>query len=236
MPTARQVATAPLEAGIVGRRLIDVLGPTQPLTTFGAAAGVLEIPLADGSLAYGAVRSLFASNGELAIVHGRAEALAAWAVRHRADGHALRHHRLRRADPRLRLPLAGDPRARGRRDLRDGPLAHRYRAQPRPLRIVGLGSRTRPRVLVAFHVRDLRPQAARRAVELRRGQCPRPPRGYRSLRARRPARRRQGDPRRSRLPHAPCQRQLGVAARPLRAGPAVRRRRAASDRHRRRHH
>ena len=66
-------ATAPLEAGMVGRRLIDVLGPTQPLTTFGAAAGVLEIPLPDGSLAYGAVRSLW-SNGELAIVHGRADA------------------------------------------------------------------------------------------------------------------------------------------------------------------
>src|SRR5256886_1781239 len=71
-------ATAPLEAGVIGRRLIDVLGPTQPLTTFGAAAGVLEIPLPDGSLAYGTVRSLW-SNGELAIVHGRADALAAWA-------------------------------------------------------------------------------------------------------------------------------------------------------------
>jgi two-component system, cell cycle sensor histidine kinase PleC len=71
-------ASAPLEAGMIGRRLIDVLGPTQPLTTFGAAAGVLEIPLADGSLAYGTVRSLW-SEGELAIVHGRADALAAWA-------------------------------------------------------------------------------------------------------------------------------------------------------------
>src|SRR6266436_6335519 len=71
--------TAPLEAGMVGRRLIDVLGPAQPLTTFGAAAGVLEIPLADGSPAYGAVRSFHGSNGELAIIHGRAEALAAWA-------------------------------------------------------------------------------------------------------------------------------------------------------------
>ncbi|TMK02279.1 MAG: PAS domain-containing sensor histidine kinase [Alphaproteobacteria bacterium] len=70
--------TAPLEAGVVGRRLIDVLGPTQPLTTFGAAAGVLEIPLADGSLVYGTVRGLW-SNGELAILHGRADALAAWA-------------------------------------------------------------------------------------------------------------------------------------------------------------
>ena len=70
--------TALLEAGVVGRRLIDVLGPTQPLTTFGVAAGVLEIPLADGSLAYGTVRGLW-SNGELAILHGRADALAAWA-------------------------------------------------------------------------------------------------------------------------------------------------------------
>lgn len=48
----------PIESGILGRRLIDVLGPTQPLTTFGAAAGVLEIPLADGNLAFGTVRSL----------------------------------------------------------------------------------------------------------------------------------------------------------------------------------
>src|SRR6266849_6593901 len=72
------VATTPLEAGIVGRRLIDVLGPTQPLTTFGAAAGVLEIPLADGSLVYGSVRSLPAINGELAILHGRGDALSAW--------------------------------------------------------------------------------------------------------------------------------------------------------------
>jgi two-component system, cell cycle sensor histidine kinase PleC len=71
-------ASAPLEAGMIGRRLIDVLGPTQPLTTFGAIAGVLEIPLADGSLAYGTVRSVW-SGGELAIVHGRADALAPWA-------------------------------------------------------------------------------------------------------------------------------------------------------------
>src|ERR1700704_3248131 len=71
--------TVPIEAGVIGRRLIDVLGPTQPLTTFGAAAGVLEIPLADGSLAFGTVRGLPASNGEIAILQARAEALAAWA-------------------------------------------------------------------------------------------------------------------------------------------------------------
>jgi two-component system cell cycle sensor histidine kinase PleC len=72
------VVTAPLEAGFVGRALIDVLGPIQPLTTMGAAAGVLEVPLADGSLVFGTVRSLYASNGEIAILHGRAEAMAAW--------------------------------------------------------------------------------------------------------------------------------------------------------------
>jgi two-component system cell cycle sensor histidine kinase PleC len=78
-PDGTMSASAPLEAATVGRRLIDVLGPTQPLTTFGAAAGVLEIPLAAGSLAYGTVRGLW-SNGELAVVHGRADALAAWAA------------------------------------------------------------------------------------------------------------------------------------------------------------
>ena len=64
--------TAPIEPASLGRRLIDVLGPAQPLTTFGAAAGVLEIPLADGSLAFATVRSLPAMNGEIAILHSRA--------------------------------------------------------------------------------------------------------------------------------------------------------------------
>ena len=72
------IVTAPLEAGILGRALIDVLGPIQPLTTMGAAAGVLEVPLADGSMVFGTVRSLYASNGEIAILHGRAEAMSAW--------------------------------------------------------------------------------------------------------------------------------------------------------------
>src|SRR6266849_1532356 len=77
-PDGIGIVTAPIGAGFIGRALIDVLGPAQPLTTLHAAAGVLEIPLADGTLAYGTVRSLYGSNGELAIVHGRAEALAPW--------------------------------------------------------------------------------------------------------------------------------------------------------------
>ena len=72
------IATVPLEAAFIGRKLIDVLGPAQPLTTFGKAAGVLEIPLANGNLAYGSVRTLYATNRELAILHPRSDALAAW--------------------------------------------------------------------------------------------------------------------------------------------------------------
>jgi two-component system, cell cycle sensor histidine kinase PleC len=72
------VAIGPLEPMLRGRRLDEVLGSSQPLTTFGSAAGVLEFPLADGSLALGTVRNLVFSNGELAILHRRADALTPW--------------------------------------------------------------------------------------------------------------------------------------------------------------
>src|SRR5712671_3586584 len=78
VPDGIGIVTAPLAPGLLGKELIDVLGPAQPLTTMHDRAGVLEVPLADGSMAYGTVRSLYGSNGELAIVHSRAEALAAW--------------------------------------------------------------------------------------------------------------------------------------------------------------
>jgi two-component system, cell cycle sensor histidine kinase PleC len=72
------VVTVALDADLLGRRLLDVLGPTQPLTTFGAAAGVLEIPLPDGRPAFATVRSLYASNGDIAILNARSDALAPW--------------------------------------------------------------------------------------------------------------------------------------------------------------
>ncbi len=64
--------------GTVGRRLIDLLGPTQPLTTFGASAGVLEIALPDDSRALATVRMLNAPFGQLAVVQSRDTALASW--------------------------------------------------------------------------------------------------------------------------------------------------------------
>src|SRR5581483_2270146 len=51
-PDGPTITTVTLPTGTLGRRLIDVLGPAQPLTTFGAAAGVLEIALGDGTQAF----------------------------------------------------------------------------------------------------------------------------------------------------------------------------------------
>jgi two-component system, cell cycle sensor histidine kinase PleC len=71
-------ATTPATNATIGRRLIDLLGPTQPLTTFGAGAGVMEITLPDGSNALATVRMLKAPFGQLAVVQSRAEALGSW--------------------------------------------------------------------------------------------------------------------------------------------------------------
>ncbi len=62
----------------LGRRLTDVLGPSQPLDTLGAVAGVLEIALADSTPAYATVHWLSSGQGQITVVHRRADALAAW--------------------------------------------------------------------------------------------------------------------------------------------------------------
>ena len=71
-------AAAPDAGDIVGRRLIDLLGPTQPLTTFGADAGVMEITLPDGTQALATVRMLNAPLGQIAVVQSRSAALGTW--------------------------------------------------------------------------------------------------------------------------------------------------------------
>src|SRR5215813_8606420 len=70
------IVAAPLGTGMVGQRLLDVLGPSQPLTTFGALAGSMEVQLSDGTDAFATVRHLH--SGQLAIIHLRADALAVW--------------------------------------------------------------------------------------------------------------------------------------------------------------
>ena len=72
------IATTPAGNRAVGRRLIDVLGPTQPLTTFGASAGVLEIALPNETRALATVRMLKAPFGQIAVMQSRQAALASW--------------------------------------------------------------------------------------------------------------------------------------------------------------
>jgi two-component system, cell cycle sensor histidine kinase PleC len=71
-------AATPATDGTIGRRLIDLLGPTQPLTTFGAGAGVMEITLPDNTRALATVRAVSAPFGQIAVVQPRSAALASW--------------------------------------------------------------------------------------------------------------------------------------------------------------
>ncbi|MGO9700265.1 MAG: ATP-binding protein [Xanthobacteraceae bacterium] len=74
----RIIATIPSDPRQVGRPLLDVLGPAQPLTTFGAAAGTLEITLPDGAPAFATVRSLRNPLGIIAVVQTASSALSGW--------------------------------------------------------------------------------------------------------------------------------------------------------------
>jgi len=72
------VASVPNGPTIEGRNILDILGPIQPLTTFGAAAGTMEIVLPDGATAFATVRALRNPIGMLAVLQPRSEALASW--------------------------------------------------------------------------------------------------------------------------------------------------------------
>jgi two-component system cell cycle sensor histidine kinase PleC len=72
------IAAFPSEPSTQGRQILDVLGPSQPLTTFGAAAGTMEIVLPDGETAFATVRSLKNPLGMIAVVQSSSDALANW--------------------------------------------------------------------------------------------------------------------------------------------------------------
>jgi two-component system, cell cycle sensor histidine kinase PleC len=80
LTTADGIVTAatPAADGTIGRRLLDLLGPTQRLTTFGASAGVMDIALPDNTRALATVRLLKAPFGQLAVIQSREPALASW--------------------------------------------------------------------------------------------------------------------------------------------------------------
>jgi two-component system cell cycle sensor histidine kinase PleC len=72
------IAAAPNDPQMLGRGILDVLGPLQPLTTLGAAAGTREITLGNGATAIATVRALKNPVGLLAVIQNRDDALANW--------------------------------------------------------------------------------------------------------------------------------------------------------------
>jgi two-component system cell cycle sensor histidine kinase PleC len=77
-PEGLVIAAAPATAGFVGRKLLDILGESQPLTALGADAGVMEIVLPDDTPALATVRQLGAPHGQLAVLQRRGDVLASW--------------------------------------------------------------------------------------------------------------------------------------------------------------
>ncbi|HUZ68066.1 MAG TPA: PAS-domain containing protein, partial [Beijerinckiaceae bacterium] len=59
-------------------RLVDVLGPAQPLTTFAGRAGVMRITLPTGDQALAMVRNLQAPFGQVAVIYPMSQVLADW--------------------------------------------------------------------------------------------------------------------------------------------------------------
>src|SRR5512144_500805 len=70
-------AHAPL-GGAFARNLLNVLGPQQPLTTFGAEAGVLRLTLLDDTDAIVTVRNIAKTDAQLAFFQPVDEALLDW--------------------------------------------------------------------------------------------------------------------------------------------------------------
>jgi two-component system, cell cycle sensor histidine kinase PleC len=73
-----RIAAAVPDGRLVGTRLIDALGDTQPLTILGASAGVMDIALNGGERALATVRTLPGGLGQIAVFQLRSDALARW--------------------------------------------------------------------------------------------------------------------------------------------------------------
>lgn len=74
-------ATAPLRVDLDAASITEVLGHSQPLTTFGARAGVLELDLPSGSNVYATVRHLNGRIGMVALLQPTDAILSSWRSR-----------------------------------------------------------------------------------------------------------------------------------------------------------
>ncbi len=71
-------ATAPITAKRDDTSLLKILGENQPVTTFGAQAGVLQLTLADGSDALVTVRGISGLQVQITLIQSNERALALW--------------------------------------------------------------------------------------------------------------------------------------------------------------
>jgi two-component system, cell cycle sensor histidine kinase PleC len=72
------VATAPRSIDDEGKLLTDIIGEAQPLTTFGARAGVLEIALADETEAFATVHHIGGNLGSVGVIEPTAFVYDDW--------------------------------------------------------------------------------------------------------------------------------------------------------------
>jgi len=76
--TSKIKAAAPITVKTDGLTLLQVLGTDQPVTIFGAQAGVLRITLTDGSEALVTVRNVPESDAQIALLQPVGRALSRW--------------------------------------------------------------------------------------------------------------------------------------------------------------
>jgi len=76
-PEGMIIAAAPNVAGMIGRRLSEILGDS-PQVILGTGGGIADIKLADGKRALTMIRALGEPLGQLAVYQRRGDALASW--------------------------------------------------------------------------------------------------------------------------------------------------------------
>jgi two-component system cell cycle sensor histidine kinase PleC len=77
-PSGKIVAAEPEAPQAIGKQLIDLLGPSQPLTTYAERAGVIEFASPDGQHILATVRVLRGNLGQIASLQRRDSALENW--------------------------------------------------------------------------------------------------------------------------------------------------------------
>jgi two-component system cell cycle sensor histidine kinase PleC len=77
-PSGKIVAAEPDAPQVLGKMLVDILGPSQPLTAFAERAGVIDVTLPNSTPILATIRNLRDGLGQIASVQPRTHALENW--------------------------------------------------------------------------------------------------------------------------------------------------------------